>query len=85
MKHRDARYNAAADFLDRHLEAGRGQRIAIRTLSQMLTYEELAAASARFGRALADLGIEVENRVLLGAAAGSSIYIDCSWAEVAIY
>lgn len=27
-------------------------------------------------------GIEIENRVLLGAAAGSSVYIDCSWAEL---
>lgn len=27
-------------------------------------------------------GFIIENRVLLGAAAGSSVYIDCSWAEV---
>jgi hypothetical protein len=30
-------------------------------------------------------GIEIENRVLLGAAAGSSVYIDFSWAEVTSY
>lgn len=30
-------------------------------------------------------GIEIENRVLLGAAAGSTLYVDCSWAEVAVY
>lgn len=30
-------------------------------------------------------GIIVENRVLLGAAAGSSVYIDFSWCEVAAY
>lgn len=30
-------------------------------------------------------GFEIENRVLLGAAAGSSVYIDCSWAEVTAY
>jgi hypothetical protein len=30
-------------------------------------------------------GFIVENRVLLGAAAGSSVYIDFSWAEVAAY
>lgn len=30
-------------------------------------------------------GIEIENRVLLGAAAGSSVYIDFSWAEVTAY
>lgn len=28
-------------------------------------------------------GIVVTNRVLLGAAAGSSVYIDCQWAEIA--
>lgn len=30
-------------------------------------------------------GFIVENRVLLGAAAGSSVYIDFSWAEVSAY
>jgi hypothetical protein len=30
-------------------------------------------------------GLIIENRVLLGAAAGSSVYIDFSWAEVAAY
>jgi hypothetical protein len=30
-------------------------------------------------------GFEVENRVLLGAAAGSSVYIDCCYAEVTAY
>ena len=30
-------------------------------------------------------GLIIENRVLLGVAAGSSVYIDFSWAEVAAY
>jgi hypothetical protein len=30
-------------------------------------------------------GFIIENRVLLGAAAGSSVYIDFSWAEVTGY
>lgn len=30
-------------------------------------------------------GFEIENRVLLGAAAASSVYIDCSWAEVPVF
>lgn len=30
-------------------------------------------------------GVIIENRVLLGAAAGSSVYIDVSWAEVTAY
>jgi hypothetical protein len=27
-------------------------------------------------------GLEIENRVLLGAAAGAAIYIDLAWAEI---
>lgn len=30
-------------------------------------------------------GFIVENRILLGAAAGSVVYIDCSWAEVTAF
>jgi len=30
-------------------------------------------------------GFLVENRVLLGAAAGSTVYIDCEWAETTAY
>lgn len=30
-------------------------------------------------------GLIIENRVLLGAAAGSTVYIDFSWAEVALF
>lgn len=30
-------------------------------------------------------GFEIENRVLLGAAAGSSVYVDHSWAEVVAF
>lgn len=30
-------------------------------------------------------GIIVENRVLLGAAAASSVYIDCSWVETTLF
>lgn len=33
----------------------------------------------------ANEGIEIENRVLLGAAAGASLYIDCSYAETTAY
>jgi benzoate-CoA ligase len=60
------RYNAAADFLDGNLAAGRGGRAAIRTASgEEWTYEQVADAADRWGGALAELGVEVENRVLL--------------------
>jgi benzoate-CoA ligase family protein len=60
------RYNAAADLLDQNLAAGRGQKVAIRTTEGAeLTYAEVAAGANRFGNALGELGVELENRVLL--------------------
>jgi benzoate-CoA ligase family protein len=61
-------YNAAADLLDGNLDAGRGSKVAIRTAGAEpveLTYEQVAASANRFGNALADLGVEMENRVLM--------------------
>src|SRR5438105_11406196 len=60
------RYNAAADLLDGNLEAGRGERLAIRTADgQELTYAEVAATANRVGNGLRELGVEMENRVLM--------------------
>jgi benzoate-CoA ligase family protein len=65
------RYNAAADLLDGNLEAGRGDRVAIRTTDgAQLTYAEVAAAANRTGRALRELGVEIENRVLMAILDG---------------
>ena len=60
------RYNAAADLLDGNLEAGGGDRLAIRTADgQELTYAEVAATANRVGNGLRELGVEMENRVLM--------------------
>ncbi|HXM58667.1 MAG TPA: benzoate-CoA ligase family protein [Candidatus Dormibacteraeota bacterium] len=65
------RYNAAADLLDGNLEAGRGDRVAIRTTDgASMTYADVAAAANRAGNALRELGVEMENRVLLAALDG---------------
>ena len=65
------RYNATADLLDGNLEAGRGGRLAIRTSDgRTLTYAELASAANRNGNALRELGVEMENRVLIAAHDG---------------
>jgi benzoate-CoA ligase family protein len=65
------RYNAAADLLDGNLEAGRGASIAIRaTDGRELTYAEVAASANRFGSALRELGVEIENRVLMAVLDG---------------
>lgn len=60
------RYNAAVDFLDGNLEAGRGGKTAIRTADGAeLTYEAVAKGANRWGHALRELGVEIENRVLM--------------------
>src|SRR5215831_15955233 len=64
-------YNAAVDLLDGNLEAGRGDRVAIRsTDGAELTYAEVAAAANRAGSALRELGVEIENRVLMAVLDG---------------
>jgi benzoate-CoA ligase len=60
------RYNAAADLLDGNLEAGRGSAVAIRVAAGgELTYAGVAASANRFGNALRELRVEIENRVLV--------------------
>jgi benzoate-CoA ligase len=67
----DDRYNAAVDLLDGNLEAGRGDRVAIRTTDgDELTYAEVAASANRAGGALRELGVEIENRVLMAVLDG---------------
>jgi benzoate-CoA ligase family protein len=58
-------YNAAVDLLDRHVAEGRGDRIAVRDDRGDFTYSELADRAARAASALKDLGVEMEQRVLL--------------------
>jgi len=57
--------NAVDYFIDRHLRAGRGGRLAFADPWRSLTYAELAAASARFAAGLRAAGIERERRIAL--------------------
>ena len=59
------RFNAAAFFVDRHLEEGRGGRTVFRFEGHAVSYAELAERVARAGNALAGLGVEIEQRVVL--------------------
>ena len=59
------RFNATAFFADRHLAEGRGGRTVFRYRGRTVTYAQLAERVNRFGNALKDLGVEIENRVLL--------------------
>jgi len=58
------RYNAAETFIDAH-RALRGDRIAIRCQGASVTYGELAANVDRAGNALKDLGVQMEQRVVM--------------------
>ena len=58
-------YNATTDLLDRNLEHGRSNKVAIAAQSGEWTYADVAAGANRAGNALSELGLEVENRVLM--------------------
>ncbi|HYH39639.1 MAG TPA: benzoate-CoA ligase family protein [Azospirillum sp.] len=59
-------FNAAVPFIDRHLDEGRGAKVAIRTTSgRAVTYAELAAGVNRCGNALRALGIAPGGRLLM--------------------
>jgi benzoate-CoA ligase len=58
-------YNAAADFIDRHVAEGRGDRVAFEDDTRTVTYAELSGLVARAGNALSALGVAMEQRVLL--------------------
>ena len=58
-------FNAAGEFVDRHVIEGRAERIALRCDGGTLTYGQMAEMVNRVGNALRGLGVEMENRVLL--------------------
>ena len=58
-------YNVTATFLDGALARGWGDRPAIRTEKETLTYAQLAEQANRAGNGLAAMGVEMENRVAL--------------------
>jgi benzoate-CoA ligase family protein len=59
------RFNVAVPFIDRHVEAGRGAKIAIRTNNADVSYAELAANVNRCAVALKRLGLQSGERILM--------------------
>jgi 2-aminobenzoate-CoA ligase len=59
--------NSTEELIDRHVEAGHGDRVAILYEDQRITYRQLQASVNRLGSALRTLGLEEEDRVLLRA------------------
>ena len=58
-------YNAATTFVDENIAHGRGGKVAIYYQDRKITYQEVFENVNRTGNALRNLGIEIENRVLL--------------------
>lgn len=58
-------YNVAVDFIDRHLDEGRGAKVAFIDDTRELTYRALAENVNRVGNGLLQLGVQMEQRVLM--------------------
>jgi benzoate-CoA ligase len=58
-------YNAAVDLTERHLAAGRGDKLAYIDDAGSISFGALAERVNRFASALAGLGLEQEHRVLI--------------------
>ena len=59
--------NSTEELIDRHVEAGHGDRVAILYEDQRITYRQLQGSVGRLGSSLRALGIGEEDRVLLRA------------------
>jgi benzoate-CoA ligase len=59
------RFNMADYFLDQNIREGRGNKVAVYFRDEEYTYADVIAMSNRFGNALLELGVEMEDRVLL--------------------
>jgi hypothetical protein len=59
------RFNVAVPFIDRHLAEGRGDKAAIVTVDETVSYAELARRVSRCGNALLALGLRPGDRLLM--------------------
>jgi benzoate-CoA ligase family protein len=58
-------FNVATYFVDRNVLAGRGERIAIECGDERVSYRQLLERTNRAGNALRQLGVHLEERVIL--------------------
>lgn len=58
-------FNVAAFLVDRHVEEGRGEKVALRTLARELTYGELRCGVNRYGNVLTELGLARGDRLVM--------------------
>ena len=76
-------FNAVEAFIDKHLAAGRGDRVALCWNDQTVTYAQLAANVNRVGNVFLRLGIRPEERVLL-AVLDSPEFVYSFWGALKI-
>lgn len=58
-------FNLATYFLDDRIAEGRGDRVAVYYEDQTYTYADVQRMANRMGHVLLDLGVEMEDRVLI--------------------
>jgi benzoate-CoA ligase len=58
-------FNAAQYFIDRNVDEGRGERVAIYSEDKTYTYHQLLEMVNKVASMLTELGVETENRVML--------------------
>ncbi len=63
--HLPAQFNVATWFVDRNVTEGRGRAPAFHCEDRTLTYADVLELTNRTGNALRDLGVEMEDRVLM--------------------
>jgi benzoate-CoA ligase family protein len=76
-------FNAAAYFVDRNVEEGRGATIAIECSQERVTYHELLERVNCVGNALRTLGVRVEERVFL-LLPDAPEFAYCFWGAIKI-
>lgn len=59
------KYNAVNLFVDRHVQQGRGDKVAIYYQDQQITYGNVFEKVNQTGNVLKDLGVGMEDRVML--------------------
>lgn len=64
------KFNLASYFLDRNLDLGRGAATALICQDRAYSYQEVAKRTNEVGHVLRELGVEIEDRVLLALSDG---------------
>src|SRR5215208_6230200 len=79
--HFPERFNMATYFLDDRITEGRGENVAVYYEDQKYTYADVQKMANRVGNVMLDLGVEIEDRVLI--ALPDSIQFVATWFGIA--